>query len=56
MTSRAVRPCSDFADSAALTGDFARLALADSRIAAYETKYFYTTWRPRTAIPAGNGA
>lgn len=32
MISRAVRPCSDLADSAALTDDLDRLALADSRI------------------------
>lgn len=27
----------------------------DARVACFDAKYFYSTWRPVTAIPVGNG-
>lgn len=27
----------------------------DSRVASFDAKYHYSTWRPLTAIPLGNG-
>lgn len=30
------------------------MSLSDSHISVFESKYFYTTWRPETAIPRGD--
>lgn len=40
---------------ASRTYAMAATAALDSRVASFDAKYHYSTWRPLTAIPLGNG-
>jgi hypothetical protein len=41
--------------AAAKTFAVVTTAMADGRIAVWDSKYYFNAWRPVTAIPLGNG-
>ena len=51
ITSLAIAPGLSLADTAARFFALVHASAADAIIARFEAKYFYTAWRPRTAIP-----